>query len=233
MIEDWKYQSNAPTPSLADCLRWTQLTIHIVYKDRAELRRGVTVAAAWNGICDWLGSEKQNSASRLVNLVDAPWTGAPEPIDALSLATAFWVEAAHAHDRGDPDRSWAALLQANYYLGMASGPETSAERSSLGGSGKKDNFELLRKLLLRWLGRLPEQSFTSAKEAREAVLPKVEKLCKRFRSRRSTNPMQLMKDWTEDREDVRQAFERLVRGGIKPGRKKAADAGVSGLPRST
>lgn len=227
MIQDWKYQSNAPTPSLFDSLQWTRLTIQIVYKHRAELRRGLTVAEAWNGLCDWLGTE-QNSASRLVNLVDAPWTGAPEAMDALSIATAFWVEAARAHDCDDVDRSWTALLQANYYLGMASGPETSFERSSLGGYGKKDKLDLLRRLLLRWLGKFPEHSFSSAREAREAVLPKVKKFCTRFGEHRSTSPMQLMKDWTRDRQDVRDAFERLVRGGIKPGRKKTADASVSG-----
>jgi hypothetical protein len=105
-------------------------------------------------------------------------------------------------------------------LGMASGPETSFERSSLGGSAKKDKLELLRRLLLRWLGDLPEQSFSSAREAREAVLPKVKRFCDRFGGQRSTSPMQLMKDWTKDRKDVRDAFERIVRGGIKPGRKK-------------
>lgn len=153
MIETWKYHRESPTPSLDDCLRWTRLTIQIAYKTRAEAWQGSTVRDAWNSVCDWLGSDDKNSASRLASLLDAAWIGAPVPADALAIATAFWVEAAHAHDSSDPERAWAALMQASYYLGMASGPDTAFERASRGGTSRGENYEPVRKLIVRWLNR--------------------------------------------------------------------------------
>ena len=218
MIETLKYRSGEPTPTLPDSLYAAKIDIQLAYKTRVEKRQGMTVAEAWNGVCDWLGKE-QNNATRLARFVDNPLV-TPDAGNAVALATAFWVEAAIANDLGDFDRSWCALLRAHYYLGMASGPETADERSASGGVGRGETYAPLREMLLAWLNDRSPDSFISAKEARCAVLPQLKALRDSLGQGRSTNPDKLMEDWMRSDPEIRAAFERVVRGGLKRGRKK-------------
>jgi hypothetical protein len=236
------YHSAEPTPSLDDCLKATQWRIQRQYKARAGPRSGVTFEDFWNGVCDWLARKGQkNNATELQRLVEFPPLPEPEAFDSLSVAVAYWVEAAIAHDHhGDSERSWAALLQCHYFFGMACGPVTALERSSKGGEAQAEAFKQLRGKLIEWLAELPESSFGSVSEVIAAVKPKAEAFKpgsdqevdgarlrplasgqQRKRGHgRSTNAAKLIRDWSRNDDDVRAAIERVVQGGIRRGRKK-------------
>ena len=219
-VETKKYDSDGPTPSLDDSLFWTREKIMIQYWSKEAASGGPRADDAWNHVLEWWDSSSVNTASRLTRIPYAMIKNWPHPEDALFIANAFWIEAAVARDGQEPDRAWAALMQSNYYLGMASGPNSSYEIGARGGSARRMKYAPLRALVLRWLDRLPEASFTSAKAVREAVLPKVKNFCRRFPNHRSTNPEGLLEEWSKKDPEVRAAVGRLVRGGIQRGRKK-------------
>ncbi|MGN2243412.1 hypothetical protein ACFWZU_07890 [Frateuria sp. GZRR33] len=231
------YYSDGPTPSLADCLKATQWRIQRQYRTRAEHRSGVSFEEFWNGICDWLGSKDQKrNASKLEALIEIPPLDEPEAFGSLSLAVAYWIEAAVAHDHlRDDARSWAALLRCHYYFGMASGPATATERSSKGGETQAGAFKPLRSKVLEWLSEFQESSFPSVAEVIKDLKPKVDSFRpdlaetaaflspvshRKKGHGRSTNFAKLIRDWTRTDEDVRAAVERVVEGGIRRGRKK-------------
>lgn len=232
------YHSDGPTPSLAECLKATQWRIQRQYKRRAERRSGVPFEEFWNAICDWLGSKDKRNASKLQALIELPPLDEPEAFHSLSLAVAYWIEAAVAHEHlGDDTRSWAALLRCHYYFGMASGPPTAKERSSRGGETQADAFKPLRGKVLDWLSEFEEGSFASVREVIEALKPKFDSyrpdpeekrtllpLERKQGHGRSTNSAKLVRDWTRTDEDVRAAVERVVAGGIRRGRKKKSVA---------
>lgn len=223
------YHSDLPTPSLAECMDAARWRIQRQYEGRVEKWSGINFVDYWNGICDWLKGER-NNASRLESLVDLPPIPAPEPYDALSAAVAFWVESACARDAGDTNRAWAALLQSHHYLGVASGPESGIERRSHGGRAQSEAFSGLRASLIEWLGELEEQSCRSVQVAIETIGVRVdafrpeqpESSGRKAGRGRSRVPNRLFRDWSTSDPEVRAAFERVVAGGIKPGRKKSS-----------
>lgn len=232
------YHSDGPTPSLADCLKATQWRIQRLYNSRAKaLAHELSFVDFWNGICDWLGKER--TATHFADLLELAPLSRPNALDALSIATAYWVEASTAHDRlHDDNRSWAALLRCHYYFGMADGPETNAERGSRGGRAQAELYKELRPYLLAWLATLPENGYSSLVAVFDALVPQVKAFtfqqpvtravstgAEKPQPRRVANPKALLQTWSVDDAEVRLAMDRLVIGGIKKGRKptKARD----------
>lgn len=228
------YHSEGATPSLADCLKATQWRIQRLYNSRAKaLAHGLAFVDFWNGICDWLGKER--TATYFADHLELAVLPRPNALDALSIATAYWVEASTAHDRlHDDERSWAALVRCHYYFGMADGPETNAERGSRGGRAQVELYKELKPYLLGWLAELPENGYSSLVEVFKAVQPQVKAFTFRQSDtpnagtgaeksgvRRVANPKALLQAWSVDDAEVRQAMSRLVAGGIKKGRKPA------------
>jgi len=64
----------------------------------------------------------------------------PDVIMSLRLAIAYWREAGKECERTKYGAAWSSLVQANYFLGMASGPKSAADVGSKGSEGKDKLF---------------------------------------------------------------------------------------------
>lgn len=226
MLPLGQYHSNGPSPSLTGCLKAAQWRIKRQYNARAKKTLGTKFDTFWNEVCDWL-KVRGNSASELATLVEMH-PRESEAYRLLSVAIAFWVEAAISRDHlKNENRSWTALIQCNYYLGMACGSDAAHERSARGGSKQAEPFQQMRERVPVWLSEFPEGTFSSVSEAIRAIVPRATAFNPRklpgegkATHGRSTNPAALLSKWSGEDGDVRIAFERVVKGGIHRGRKK-------------
>jgi hypothetical protein len=240
MFNDGIYRSMRPAPTLLECLRATHRSIQRQYKARVEERERVSLQDAWNGVYEWL-DKPNNNASRLDFFLQMPPTPAPEAFNALSLAMAYWIEAHKAKSADDDRRGWSALVQSNYYLGMASGPNSMIENSAQGGLAQGEAFQELHSKVIEWLKELPDNTFSSVKTAIDALSKRTKafepkksdeqkKKGGKLSHGRTTSPLSLLRRWSINDTEVRAEFSRVA-GGIRKGRKKKVSDGP--LPSET
>lgn len=238
------YRTGEPAPSLPECLEAALRTILVNYADRVVGGediglRPVDIAHKWfHEIRDRLGEPgfTATSLARKANHEQAirPAFLVPQSRDTLLYAAAFWHEASqHAQD-SDYALAWPALLQCNFYIGLALGPTTHWEVSSAGAKKAAKPRDELCDETIRLLNGLDENSQSSVGSAIKMILPQLAGFAATLERRPGLKAgigrgdgndggkrlEELVRQWSTRHVGVRGAFKRVVQGEIKRGRPK-------------
>ncbi|BBQ13558.1 hypothetical protein WP1W18C01_39180 [Stenotrophomonas maltophilia] len=167
------YRSYDETPELDECLQRAQEDIRIAYNVRAKQANPLcSFVDEWNLLCEDIIGGK-DTASRLDLIAnDMRIHGAlPEVHILIRVPIVLWLEAKRAFDTGDRDRSWAALVRCNYYIGMCYSHETHIERASRGGKKSSQYVPYLRSMLLERLKGMEDKSRATKQEVWKELVP--------------------------------------------------------------
>ncbi|WP_414489515.1 hypothetical protein [Stenotrophomonas maltophilia] len=173
MFEQGIYRSDDETPELDECLQRARADIEIAYNIRAKRANPLcSFVDEWNLLCgDIIGGN--DTASRLDRIADDMRLHGvlPEVHILIRVPIVLWLEAKHAFDCGDKERSWAALARCNYYIGMCYSHETHNERSSRGGKNSSRYSPYLRSMVLERLREMADKSRATKQDIWEEIVP--------------------------------------------------------------
>jgi hypothetical protein len=243
-------------PTLEEKLQSAKLAIQRRHATRVSKMGGaVEFRDFWNQVCADMTEPAQGGARRFeYDVCFRVWNKAParkeskksaplgstkEPLrlprpeasESLSIAVAYWLEAARYEGNAQDNRAWSALLQCHYWLGCAGGPETMLELASAGGKSQPEAYVQLSQKLVEWLGAYPDRHFPSIAAAIRKVTPQA----KDFLS--TQGPLFPLKEGHRTREDaifdwisthrrkagcdLQSAFDRVTRTSGKSRRSRA------------
>ncbi|MEN5096213.1 hypothetical protein [Stenotrophomonas sp. TWI1409] len=254
------FRTDLPTPTLLECLERAKAEIEVVFSVRGVIfNPGVTFADEWGWIRSE-GEDRPDYASEFDDWVEIFRTKGtlPEVYFILRASMSLWFEAESAHQSGDLDRAWAALVRCNFFLGMCCSHESHRERSSRAGRNSAKRTLPLREMVLEMLSAMPDKSRATKQEIWDEIVPAmssfippgdvqegpldwVRKLGRppteqyretfhrrgkgeKSRHGRSADPAKLLRTWTNNNEEIRQQFFRVVAGPLTTRRKRSSKA---------
>lgn len=252
----WDVDSADAPASIDDYLKATKHAIEVEYRARIEPLRGVSFEEFWNHQCEWMFSGPKKNLRKITHLFDISHLPERDTAGwALVVATSYWLEASYKLDFGKPgkedhstrEKCWAMLVRCHFYLGMASGPVSEAERNALGGKTRGLPSQAILIFARELLAAFPDGHFRTKNKAIRAIAPQVASYkpkggmplatLLRFSSReqkkrpgrppkdgqgRTQNAEQFIDSWSLLDEKLYEALYRVVKGGITPGAKKGA-----------
>lgn len=170
------YRTAEMTPPLADCLKRARKEIEDQYEVRVKLvNPKASFADDWNALCEDIFRDRDTATdwdekAEILRLYGA----LPEVYSLIRVPIVLWLEAQHAHDTGQHERAWAALVRCNYYLGMCSAHETKKEAAARGGRHSARRKLPLKNMVLDALKSMGDNSHQRKQDVWAALVPMME-----------------------------------------------------------